>query len=84
MFCYQCQETIKNHGCNLSTGACGKKAETSDLQDLLVYTAKGVAAYSSQAKAFFNVTECDTCSTANLYLINSLLLQLLMQTLMMI
>ena len=72
MFCYQCQETIKNHGCNLSTGACGKKAETSDLQDLLVYTAKGVAAYSSQAKAFFNVTECDTCSTANLYLINSL------------
>ncbi|MGL5054847.1 MAG: hydroxylamine reductase [Fusobacteriaceae bacterium] len=75
MFCYQCQETIKNQGCNLSTGACGKKAETSDLQDLLIYTAKGVAAYSSQARAFFNSNEkneCSVCNDVNLYLMNSL------------
>ena len=45
MFCYQCQETAKGTGCT-SIGVCGKDAETSGLQDLLLYTEKGVAAYS--------------------------------------
>lgn len=48
MFCYQCQETIKNKGCNLEIGACGKKGSTSDLQDLLIYTTKSVAVYANQ------------------------------------
>lgn len=42
MFCFQCQETLKNTGCTLN-GICGKKGETANLQDLLIYTAKGVA-----------------------------------------
>jgi len=42
MFCYQCQETFGNKGCNATAGACGKKAATSDLQDLLVYVLKGI------------------------------------------
>lgn len=46
MFCYQCQETAKGTGCT-SIGVCGKTSETSGLQDLLLYTEKGVAAYSA-------------------------------------
>ena len=46
MFCYQCQETAKGTGCT-TIGICGKDAETSGLQDLLIHTDKGVAAYSS-------------------------------------
>lgn len=42
MFCYQCQETAGGKGCTLS-GVCGKSAETANLQDLLIYTLKGIA-----------------------------------------
>jgi len=42
MFCYQCQETLKNHGCE-SKGVCGKESSTSVLQDLLIYNLKGIA-----------------------------------------
>lgn len=41
---------MKGTGCNLSVGMCGKESSTSDLQDLLIYTVKGVAAYSSQLR----------------------------------
>ncbi len=43
MFCYQCQETWKNTGCSLAGGMCGKKAETANMMDLLMYTLKGIA-----------------------------------------
>ena len=42
MFCYQCQETAGGKGCTHS-GVCGKSAETANLQDLLIYTLKGIA-----------------------------------------
>ena len=42
MFCYQCQETVKNVGCDVR-GVCGKTEETSNLQDLLVHVLKGIA-----------------------------------------
>jgi hydroxylamine reductase len=48
MFCYQCQEAVGNTGC-VKSGACGKKDSTSNLQDLLIYTVKGVAVYAEQA-----------------------------------
>lgn len=35
MFCFQCQETVKGTGCTIQ-GVCGKKAETSRWQDLLL------------------------------------------------
>ncbi|MDW5300310.1 MAG: hydroxylamine reductase, partial [Sedimentibacter sp.] len=42
MFCYQCQETAKNTGCTI-TGVCGKNEEVAKLQDLLIYTLKGIS-----------------------------------------
>lgn len=34
MFCYQCEQTAKGEGCTIQ-GVCGKKADTSNLQDEL-------------------------------------------------
>ncbi|HNX95339.1 MAG TPA: hydroxylamine reductase [Holophaga sp.] len=50
MFCYQCQEALKNQGCSAS-GVCGKKPETSNLMDLLVYNLKGLAVLEERASA---------------------------------
>lgn len=39
MFCVQCEQTIRTpagNGCSYAQGMCGKTAETSDLQDLLI------------------------------------------------
>ncbi len=49
MFCFQCQETAGGKGCT-RIGVCGKKPETANLQDLLIYSLKGLAAFSSQAR----------------------------------
>ena len=49
MFCYQCQEAIKNSGCTVK-GACGKNGDTADLQDLLIYVLKGISIYEINAK----------------------------------
>lgn len=42
MFCYQCQEACKNTGCTVA-GMCGKKEDTANLQDLLVFSLRGLA-----------------------------------------
>jgi len=42
MFCFQCQETAKNTGCTVR-GVCGKTEEVAQLQDLLIYTLKGIS-----------------------------------------
>jgi len=42
MFCYQCQETARGTGCNV-IGVCGKNENVAKLQDLLIYTLKGIA-----------------------------------------
>jgi hydroxylamine reductase len=42
MFCYQCQETAGGKGCTLR-GVCGKTDEVARLQDLLIYTLKGIS-----------------------------------------
>ena len=49
MFCFQCQEAAKGTGCTIK-GVCGKAPETAGLQDLLVYTAKGVSIFSSSLR----------------------------------
>ncbi|MFA6654140.1 MAG: hydroxylamine reductase, partial [Candidatus Delongbacteria bacterium] len=43
MFCFQCQETIGNKGCQYAKGFCGKPAEVANLQDLLIHTLKGIS-----------------------------------------
>lgn len=42
MFCYQCQETARGTGCT-RRGVCGKEEELARMQDLLIYTLKGIA-----------------------------------------
>jgi 6Fe-6S prismane cluster-containing protein len=42
MFCYQCQETLKNIGCT-QIGVCGKPPLVANLQDLLIYSLKGIS-----------------------------------------
>jgi len=49
MFCFQCQETVKNTGCTFK-GVCGKEEPTANLQDLLIYTLKGIAILEFIAK----------------------------------
>ncbi len=49
MLCYQCEQTAKGTGCTLK-GVCGKTAETSDLQDLLVYVCKAISSYAHRAR----------------------------------
>ncbi|KGK85046.1 hydroxylamine reductase [Desulfosporosinus sp. HMP52] len=49
MFCYQCQETAKGTGCTIK-GVCGKTENVANLQDLLIYTLKGIALYAVQAR----------------------------------
>lgn len=66
MFCYQCQETAQGKGCTV-IGVCGKTAKTAKLQDLLIYTTKGVALYSSIFRKEGKVSQ-----EINRYLINSL------------
>ena len=46
MFCYQCQETAGCSGCT-NAGVCGKTPEVANLQDLLVYVTKGLAAVTT-------------------------------------
>ena len=49
MFCYQCQETAGCKGCT-QMGVCGKTPEVARLQDLLVYTTKGLGAAATELR----------------------------------
>lgn len=49
MFCYQCQETTKGIACT-TKGLCGKTEDVAQLQDLLIYTLKGIAIHATQAR----------------------------------
>ena len=42
MFCFQCEQTAKGEGCT-NVGVCGKQPDTAALQDLLIYTLKGLS-----------------------------------------
>ena len=49
MFCFQCQETARGTGCTIR-GVCGKPADVSRLQDLLIYLMKGLSICSLELK----------------------------------
>jgi hydroxylamine reductase len=51
MFCHQCQETAKNTGCTIQ-GVCGKKEEVANLQDLFIWTLKGISVWGVKGKEF--------------------------------
>lgn len=42
MFCFQCQEASRGTGCT-KVGVCGKTADLAALQDLMIYTVKGIS-----------------------------------------
>ncbi len=53
MFCVQCEQTIRTpsaNGCAYNQGMCGKTAETSDLQDLLVAVLHSLSAWAVCAR----------------------------------
>ncbi|MGL5044784.1 MAG: hydroxylamine reductase, partial [Plesiomonas sp.] len=53
MYCVQCEQTIRTpagNGCSYAQGMCGKTAETSDLQDLLVAVLEGLSAWALKAR----------------------------------
>jgi len=50
MFCFQCEQAIKGTGCT-AIGVCGKPPDVAALQDLLVYTLKGIAFWADKACA---------------------------------
>lgn len=66
MFCYQCQETAGNTGCTIQ-GVCGKKEEVAKLQDLLIYTVKGIAEVVVKTK-----TDAASIPEVNHAILNSL------------
>lgn len=53
MFCVQCEQTIRTPnavGCSYAQGMCGKTAETSDLQDLLIAVLQSLSAWAEKAR----------------------------------
>ena len=52
MFCHQCQETMKNVGCSMQQGMCGKTEEVANLQDLFIWCLKGISVWGNKAKEF--------------------------------
>jgi len=59
MFCYQCSQTAKGRGCTVK-GVCGKEPTVARLQDNLLITTKGMAAYLYHARELgYTDTEID-------------------------
>ena len=50
MFCYQCQETAGCSGCT-KFGVCGKSPDLAKIQDLLIYTTKGLSEVTTKLRA---------------------------------
>lgn len=66
MFCYQCQETAGGKGCTVR-GVCGKTEEVARLQDLLIYTLKGISEIVVKGKL-----EIKNLNQTNYEMLNSL------------
>ena len=50
MFCFQCQETAGCTGCT-KFGVCGKSPDLAKIQDLLIYTTKGLSEVTTRLRA---------------------------------
>ena len=66
MFCYQCQETSMGTGCK-KRGFCGKTEDIARIQDLLIYSTKGLAEVVQKSKV-----DVETIPKTNHELVNSL------------
>lgn len=49
MFCFQCQEAAGGVGCQVK-GVCGKSDDVANLQDLLMFTVRGIAVWVEKGR----------------------------------
>eukprot|EP00798_Chlamydomonas_sp_ICE-L_P017973 gene17973-24378_t len=70
MFCYQCEQTQAGTGCT-TVGMCGKSPEVAGLQDLLIYSLKGLGSVAHHARAA-GVTDSEVDSFLNRALFSTL------------
>ena len=71
MFCYQCQETLGNKGCTVN-GICGKKEDVANLQDLLIYTLKGISIYRINIPVEVREENAKACEGVDKFIAESL------------
>ncbi len=71
MFCYQCQETLGNKGCTVN-GICGKKEDVANLQDLLIYTLKGISIYRINIPIEVREENAKACEGVDKFIVESL------------
>ena len=71
MFCFQCQETAGNKGCTIM-GVCGKKAVTANLQDLLIYTLKGISILREKLSLEDRLKNKELHEKVDYFIVNSL------------
>ncbi|MGL5569107.1 MAG: hydroxylamine reductase [Cetobacterium sp.] len=71
MFCFQCQETAGNKGCSV-VGVCGKAPTTSNLQDLLIYVAKGISILRENITLEDRLKDKEFNSAVDYYITNAL------------
>jgi hydroxylamine reductase len=71
MFCYQCQETMQNKGCT-AVGMCGKPSDVANLQDLLIYTLKGISIFRSNIEIKTRKEYAAECGVLDNFLVQSL------------
>ncbi|MBI5634629.1 MAG: hydroxylamine reductase [Nitrospirae bacterium] len=57
MFCYQCEQAAQGKAC-IKMGVCGKNEEVSALQDLLVYSLKGLSLVAEEGRKI-NINDRD-------------------------
>ena len=71
MFCYQCQEAMKNTGCT-TVGMCGKKDDVANLQDLLIYALKGISIFRSNIELKTRKEFAKECGVIDNFIVQSL------------
>ena len=71
MFCYQCQETLGNKGCKVN-GICGKKGDVANLQDLLIYSLKGIAIFRVNIPVKVREDYAKDCEGVDKFIVESL------------
>jgi len=58
MMCFQCEQTANGTGCTV-IGQCGKTPEVAGLQDLLVFSLKGLGALAHHARTTAGIVDPD-------------------------
>ena len=71
MFCFQCQETAGNKGCTVR-GVCGKTGDVANLQDLLIYSLKGIAIFRSLIDKETREKNAENCGEVDKFLLEAL------------